>query len=584
MIRIVQVPDDLSPANAARIAAAMRILKRQLPNVPEAEILGIREKLHDPFGIGFRSILLVAENERNQVRAFAHALHDVDVNFLYLDYIASDPDHPGRGLGAMLYQSLREIARKLDCLGIFLEALPDNEAACPDPKIRQENIRRLAFYRRYGALPIVGTLYETPVNPEDVMSPLLVFDGLDRGKNLNRADAQRVVRAILERKYRGHCPPDYVERVIASFSDDPVRLRLPKKDAKSPALRTSQVRMPVVVSDSHDIHHIRERGYFEAPVRIESILAGLRTTIPIERVPTSEWGLDPVLAVHDAGFVSYMEQVCTSLTTDLPVYPYVFPVRNVARPPKQLAIRAGYYCIDTFTPLTRNVWPAARDAVNSALTAARLILDGQRVAYALVRPPGHHAERHVFGGFCYLNNAAIAANHLSAFGKVVVLDIDYHHGNGTQDIFWQRRDVLTISIHGEPSVAYPYFSGFADECGEGEGAGYNLNLPLPEKIDASGYLEALQVALARIADFGPDFLVVALGLDTASGDPTGSWPLVGRDFFGIGDQIGRLQRPTLVVQEGGYKTRSIGHNAAAFFAGLNGALAANAYHFGAAAV
>lgn len=584
MIRIVQVPDDLTPANAARIAAAMRILKLQLPNTPESEILGIRKKLHDPVSIGFRSILLVAENHRNQVRAFAHALHDVDVKFLYLDYLASDPEHPGRGLGAMLYQSLREIARKLDCFGIFLEAFPDNEEACPDPKIRQQNVRRLAFYRRYGALPIIGTLYDTPITPGDLMSPYLLFDGLDRGLDLKRADAQKVVRAILERKYRGQCPPDYTERVIASFADDPVRLRVPKTDVKSPALQIERARLSIVVSDKHDIHHVRERGYFEAPVRVESILAGLRTTIGIERIPATEWGLEPVLAVHDAGLVSYMEQVCTSLTTDLPVYPYVFPVRNVARPPKQLAVRAGYYCIDTFTPLTRNVWPAARDAVNSALTAAKLVVDGQRISYALVRPPGHHAERHVFGGFCYLNNAAIAANYLSTFGKVVVLDIDYHHGNGIQDIFWQRRDVLTISIHGEPSVAYPYFSGFSEECGEGDGEGYNLNLPLPEKIDAAGYLDALKSALARISDFAPDFLVVALGLDTASGDPTGSWPLIGRDFFDIGRMIGQIQKPTLIVQEGGYRTRSIGHNAAAFFEGLNSLVTKKIHHRKATAV
>ena len=167
------------------------------------------------------------------------------------------------------------------------------------------------------------------------------------------------------------------------------------------------------------------------------------------------------------------------------------------------------------SPLHRNAWPAARRAVDCALTAAREILDGRRLAYALVRPPGHHAERRSFGGFCYFNNNAIAAQFLSAHGKVAILDIDYHHGNGQQDIFYRRADVLTVSLHGHPRFAYPYFSGFEDERGEGEGEGFNLNLPLPETLDGARYREALASALNRIEAFGPQFLVVALGLDPA---------------------------------------------------------------------
>ena len=164
----------------------------------------------------------------------------------------------------------------------------------------------------------------------------------------------------------------------------------------------------------------------------------------------------------------------------------------------------------------------------------------KRQVYALVRPPGHHAERKVFGGFCYFNSNAIAANYLSKFGKVAILDIDYHHGNGQQDIFYKRNDVLTISIHGNPSFAYPYFSGFKDEKGEGEGLGFNINYPLKEKLNGAEYLEVLGLALKKIVKFKPSFLVVALGLDVAKGDPTGTWALGSKDFFENGKIIGSL--------------------------------------------
>ena len=196
------------------------------------------------------------------------------------------------------------------------------------------------------------------------------------------------------------------------------------------------------------------------------------------------------------------------------------------------------------------------------------MLDGDGMAYALVRPPGHHAERRSFGGFCYFGSTAMAANYLSAHGSVAVLDVDYHHGNGTQDIFYERDDVLTVSIHGHPHFAYPYFSGYADERGEGKGRGYNLNVPLPEHVDGERYRAELAPVLKRILRFTPRFLVVALGLDTARGDPTGSWELGPKDFAANGRMIGRLGLPTLVVQEGGYKNRSLGVNARSFFQGL----------------
>ncbi|MBN1550445.1 histone deacetylase family protein, partial [bacterium] len=211
---------------------------------------------------------------------------------------------------------------------------------------------------------------------------------------------------------------------------------------------------------------------------------------------------------------------------------------------------------------------AAKRAVDCALTAADKLLEGYRIAYALVRPPGHHAERNVYGGFCYFNNAAVAANYLSSFGKIAILDIDYHHGNGQQDIFYSRNDVLTVSIHGEPSTSYPYFTGFISEKGEGSGLGFNINLPLHEHITNDEYMTTLEKAIRNIQSFGPSYIIVCLGLDTARGDPTGSWNLNTSAYKRIGSMIGNLKQPVLVIQEGGYLTRSIGANAKHFFLGL----------------
>jgi acetoin utilization deacetylase AcuC-like enzyme len=328
------------------------------------------------------------------------------------------------------------------------------------------------------------------------------------------------------------------------------------------------LRVLVVANEKHDIHHVRERGYVESPARVGVIKRDLAKHDMFEFKGPARFGDEHVAAVHDADFLSYLERMCAGLKDKPSLYPYVFPIRNPARPPRDMPVRAGYYCIDTFTPLHFNAWPAARRAVDCALTSANAVLDGRHFAYALVRPPGHHAERRVFGGFCYLNSAAVAANFLSQHGRVAMLDIDYHHGNGQQDIFFKRSDVLTISIHGDPQFAYPYFTGFADEVGEGEGAGFNLNLPLAQRISAQQYARTLAYALNRIRHFMPAFLVVCLGLDTAKSDPTGTWSLLASDFEQNGLRIGALGLPTLVVQEGGYNTRTLGVNVRHFFRGL----------------
>jgi len=219
----------------------------------------------------------------------------------------------------------------------------------------------------------------------------------------------------------------------------------------------------LVYNDKHDIHHVREVGYVESPVRVSRILQELNKTGWFKTVHQKEYADYWITRVHDRGYLSYFRKVCRNLPPGKSIYPYVFPIRNKARPPIELSVRAGYYCIDTFTPLNNNAYLAAREAVNCSLTAADAILEGRKYAYALVRPPGHHAEKNVFGGFCYFNNAAIAANYLSRYGSVAIPDLDFHHGNGQQDIFYERSDVLTVSIHGHPSFAYPYFSGYREE-------------------------------------------------------------------------------------------------------------------------
>jgi acetoin utilization deacetylase AcuC-like enzyme len=329
-----------------------------------------------------------------------------------------------------------------------------------------------------------------------------------------------------------------------------------------------ELKIALVVSDNHEMHHITERGYVESPVRIPSILREIEPTGLFDRLKPSKFSLNPIKAVHAAGFVNYLKNVCAVVPSGKSVYPYVFPIRNAARPPKELPVRAGYYCIDTFTPLNQEAYRAAKRAVDCTLTAAETILKGHRLAYALVRPPGHHAERNVFGGFCYFNSGAVAAHYLSTCGRVCILDIDYHHGNGQQDIFYHRRDVITLSIHGHPRFAYPYFSGFVDEKGKGRGKGFNINYPLQENINGKSYRLILEKALNKIKRFGPQFLIVPLGLDTAKGDPTGSWSLTGKDFEMNGFMIGALGYPVLVVQEGGYRIRSLGANARNFFMGL----------------
>lgn len=571
MFRIRRIHDDVLPVNQDAIRQVQEILASHFTAVRPEEIAQLAEKLRNPFKQRFRTILSVADNGRSRVLGFALVMHEPVLGFCYLDFLASARGWTSRGIGGSLYQRVRAEARALGAKGLFFECLPDEPGQC-DAALLAENAARLRFYEHFGVRPVVGTAYQTPVHPDDRCLPFLMYDDLDRGQPLRPEFARNAVRAILERKYGHLCSPEYVNAVVASFRDDPVRLREPRyvrqPKPREPVAADLVDPIPLVINEKHDIHHVRDRGYVEAPVRIKAILSAIDPTGLFRREPPRSYPEKHVKAVHDGDFVEYLRRACAGVPAGKSLYPYVFPIRNGARPPKELSVRAGYYCIDTFTPLNSNAYLAAQRAVDCALTAADAIVAGHHVAYALVRPPGHHAERRAFGGFCYFNNAAVAAQYLCRLGRIAVLDVDYHHGNGQQDVFYHRDEVLTVSIHGHPNFAYPYFSGFKDERGTGAGEGFNHNFPLPEKVDGSAYRKTLERALRIVAQFRPTVLIVALGLDTAKSDPTGTWSLAAKDFEANGRMIGALDLPTLVVQEGGYRTRTLGINARCFFQGL----------------
>jgi len=321
---------------------------------------------------------------------------------------------------------------------------------------------------------------------------------------------------------------------------------------------------------------------FEKPERADSVLGELgrrglgRIVTPhgvplmsLERVHTprylqflrgawNEWvALDPANAKKDA-------------------FPSVWPVRTLRSDiePENFAARMGLYSMDSGTPLTAGTWTAAKTGADCAVNAAHALRLGERATFVLSRPPGHHAGKDFFGGYCFLNNAALAAQHLLDDGarKVAIIDIDYHHGNGTQSIFYQRDDVLFVSIHADPRNEFPFYLGHADERGEGAGHGFNLNLPLAAGASTQAWFSALETACIRIGSFAPDALVVSLGVDTFGGDPLSKFSLQSADYLKIGERLAWLNLPTAFIFEGGYAVKELGVNVVNVLEGFETAL------------
>lgn len=339
--------------------------------------------------------------------------------------------------------------------------------------------------------------------------------------------------------------------------------------------------MITIYSDAHALHDGKAELHdgklvssFEMPRRAELVLARVKEVGLGPVSPPKIFGLDPVRRVHAPDYVAFLETAWDEWVAEhgehdaLP-FTWIGPgMRRVV--PDHIDGKLGYYSFDAGTPITAGTFRAIRSAADIALTGAELIVRGERAAFALTRPPGHHAHRACYGGYCFFNNAAVAAQALRDAGadRVAVLDIDYHHGNGTQDIFYSRGDVLFVSLHADPVQEYPYYLGFSDETGEGAGEGANANYPLPFGTGFDTWRAALDDALARIAAFRVDALVVSLGVDTYKGDPISRFRLDTADYPLIGAALAGAGLPTLFVMEGGYAVEAIGVNAVGVLQGF----------------
>lgn len=346
--------------------------------------------------------------------------------------------------------------------------------------------------------------------------------------------------------------------------------------------------MHIVASAHHRAHDTRhslpgyDSHYDEVPQRAEAILDALREAGLGAVQEAHDFGLAPILAVHDAGLIEFLQDAFLASRSapddETPLFPSgYFAVRGWQRQPASWQHRAGYYAIDRDCPILAGTWIAAYWSAQTALTAAGLVRAGQPAAYALCRPPGHHAAASQYGGYCYLNNAAIAARSLQggSDARVAIVDIDYHHGNGTQEIFYTDPTVLYVSLHADPDEEYPYFWGSAAEVGSGAGLGANRNWPLPAGADDEAYLQALDEALAVAAAFQPAFLVVSAGFDLVQGDPvvtTGGFCVTPNGLAQIGQRLAGLGLPTIIVQEGGYQIDRLGEMAVRFLRPFTGKL------------
>nr|WP_283938295.1 histone deacetylase family protein [Sphingomonas brevis] len=323
---------------------------------------------------------------------------------------------------------------------------------------------------------------------------------------------------------------------------------------------------------ARELHNGGWVEYAEKPSRAENISASLG-----ELSGAKDFGLEPLLAVHDPAYIDFLRLAYTDWRAsgrEGDAIGYTWPIahRRDLRLDR-IDARLGRYSYDAATPIAEGTWDAAYWSAQTALTALAAIVDeGRRTSFALCRPPGHHAGRDYCGGYCYLNNAAIAARRAQQKGlRVAILDIDYHHGNGTQDIFLEDPDLLFVSIHADPVNDYPFFWGHADERGDGKGEGKTINLPLPRGTDMSRYREALDMALQAVGAHRPDLLVLSFGADTFEDDPISFFRLREGDYREIASRIAAIDLPTLIVMEGGYAIDALGANVSALLSGFESA-------------
>jgi acetoin utilization deacetylase AcuC-like enzyme len=315
------------------------------------------------------------------------------------------------------------------------------------------------------------------------------------------------------------------------------------------------------------------RAYWEVPARADALLGALLAGGLATR-PAKDHGMAPIGRVHDAGYLGFLESAFRRWLASPHAGPILraqaYAVRHAARRPEALLGQAGWYLSSASAPIVAATWTAAVGSAHAAIDAADHVLSGERYAYALCRPPGHHAHTDMAGGFCYLNNAAIAAQRMldGGCGPVAILDFDVHHGNGTQQIFYARDDVHYVSVHGDPAGLYPWFAGYAEETGTGRGLGWNLNLPLPAGAADAAFTAAVGQGLAAIAGKRPAALLVSVGFDAQLGDPAANLAVEAAGFETVGRQVAALGLPTVLIQEGGYLVERLGANLTAFLTGL----------------
>lgn len=342
--------------------------------------------------------------------------------------------------------------------------------------------------------------------------------------------------------------------------------------------------MLTIYGKAHSRHHGVElkdgrlSKSFESPRRAETILQRICATNLGDVISPHSYDASHYTRAHSGHYVDFLakawgEWKATGRTGE--ALPLVWPVRDLktARLPNFIDGKLGFFSMDAGAPIGEHTWEAVAESANVALTGIDLIHNRAHAVFALCRPPGHHAGREYAGGYCYLNNAAIAAERALANGarRVAIIDVDFHHGNGTQDIFYARNDVLFASLHGDPNDSYPYFAGYADEAGEGVGYGYNLNLPLPRGTAWAEYSAALAHVVTSVCRFAADVLIVSLGVDTFEDDPISHFRLKTEDYLRMGEMLASMALPTLFVMEGGYLVDAIGTNAVNVLQGYEGA-------------